>query len=210
VRPTAAAQLALFGHRAADIPPSMTRLRAVAAAAQAQGVTAPLMVMDTAPAAVLGALCDPHVRALLVEAGGGLIANVGNFHCLAFRLGPAGITGVFEHHTGELTLDKLDAYLAALADSTLQHAAVFDDMGHGALVYAPEPLAEPFFLAALGPRRALLVESIHTPYFAAPFGDMMLAGCYGLLAALAEVYPEFGEPIRRSLGGAAGRAPWEA
>ncbi len=208
-RPTAAAQLAAFGHRAADVPPSMTRLRAVAAAAEAQGVTVPLLVMDTAPAAVLGALHDPLVIARLALARGGVIANIGNFHCLAFRLGPAGITGVFEHHTGELTLAKLDAYLGALADSSLQHAAVFDDMGHGALVYAPEPLAEPFFLAALGPRRNLLAGSAHRPYFAAPFGDMMLAGCYGLLRAMAEVYPEFSEPIWRSLDGGGGRAPWE-
>lgn len=208
-RPTAPEQLAAFGHRAADVPPSMTRLRAVAAAAEAQGVSVPLLVMDTAPAAVLGALQDPQVVARLARARGGLIANVGNFHCLAFRLGSAGITGVFEHHTGELTLDKLDAYLAALADSSLQHAAVFDDMGHGALVYVREPLAAPVFLAALGPRRALLAESRHAPYFAAPFGDMMLAGCYGLLRALAEAYPDMGEPIRRSLGGGVGRPPWE-
>lgn len=206
-RPTAAAQLAAFGHRAGDVPPSMTRLRAVVAAAQAQGVTAPLLVMDTAPAAVLGALCDPAVAAAV--AGGALVANVGNFHTLAFRLGPAGITGVFEHHTGELTLPKLEGYLAALADGTLRHAAVFDDMGHGALVYTPEALAAPVFLAALGPRRALLAGSGQAPYFAAPLGDMMLAGCYGLLAALAEAYPAWGEPIWRSLGGAGGRAPWE-
>jgi uncharacterized protein (DUF1786 family) len=206
-RPTAAEQLAAFGHRAAEVPPSMTRLRAVAEAAQAQGVTAPLMVMDTAPAAVLGGLYDPRVAA--AAADGGLVANVGNFHCLAFRLGAAGITGVFEHHTGELTTAKLDGYLAALADSTLEHRAVFEDMGHGALVYDPQPLAAPVFVGALGPRRALLAGSRHQPYFAAPLGDMMLAGCFGLLSALAEVYPELGAPIRRSLRGETGRAPWE-
>ena len=67
----------------------------------------------------------------------------------------------------------------------------------------------PFFLGVLGPRRGLLAASAHRPYFAAPFGDMMLAGCYGLLRALAEVYPELGGPIRRSLDGGGGRAPWE-
>ena len=208
-QPGAEAQLAAFGHRAEAVPASMTRLRAVVAAAEAQQVPAPLLVMDTAPAAVLGALLDPHVAAGLAQAGGGLVANVGNFHCLAFRFGPAGLTGVFEHHTGELTRAKLDAYLAALADGSLDPRAVFDDMGHGALVYDPQPLAAPFYLAALGPRRALLAGSVHAPYFAAPFGDMMLAGCYGLLRALAAAYPEFAEPLSRALGGAAGRAPWE-
>ncbi|MCC7362550.1 MAG: hypothetical protein IT317_23920 [Anaerolineales bacterium] len=205
--PTAQAQLAAFGHCAEAVPADLTRLRAVVAAAQ--GLAAPLCVMDTAPAAVLGALLDARVAAALTQAGGGLVANVGNFHCLAFRFGPAGITGLFEHHTGELTPAKLDAYLGALADSRLDRRAVFDDMGHGALVYDPQPLPAPFYLAALGPRRALLAGSAHAPYFAAPFGDMMLAGCYGLLRALAAAYPEFSAPIEQALSGAGGRAPWE-
>jgi hypothetical protein len=49
------------------------------------------------------------------------------------------------------------------------------------------------------------------PYFAVPFGDMMIAGCFGLLAAAADVLPELGEPIRQSLRGAGGSGtpPWE-
>ena len=34
------------------------------------------------------------------------------------------------------------------------------------------------------------------PYFPAPFGDMMITGCFGLLAATADVMPELAEPIR--------------
>ncbi len=50
-----------------------------------------------------------------------------------------------------------------------------------------------------------------TPYFAVPFGDMMIAGCFGLLAAVADVLPELGEPVRASLAGAGGSGtpPWE-
>jgi uncharacterized protein (DUF1786 family) len=206
-RPSAVEQLSGFAHRAAEIPPSMTRLQAVAAAARAQGLEAPLLVMDTAPAAVLGALLDGRVGA--AAEGGALVANVGNFHCLVFRLGAAGIEGIFEHHTGELTRDKLDAFITALALGTLQHAEVFDDMGHGALVYAPRPMPAPYFLAVTGPRRALLHGSPHQPYLAVPGGDMMLAGCFGLLRALAEAFPDLGEPIRRSLAGGQGQAPWE-
>lgn len=49
------------------------------------------------------------------------------------------------------------------------------------------------------------------PYFAAPFGDMMIAGCFGLLAATAEILPDLAESIHRSLSEAGGRgtAPWE-
>lgn len=198
--------LSAFAHHADAVPASMTRLQAVAAAAQAQGIAAPVMVMDTAPAAVLGATLDPHVK----RAQQPLIANVGNFHCLVFRLGAAGeIAGMFEHHTGEVTCAKLDHFIAALSASTLQHAEVFDDMGHGALVYDLTPLPEPRFLAVVGPRRNLMLPSRHQPYFAVPFGDMMLAGCFGLLRACADVYPHLAEPLLRSLHGAAGAAPWE-
>ena len=49
------------------------------------------------------------------------------------------------------------------------------------------------------------------PYFAVPYGDMMLAGCIGLLAASADVYPEFAEQIYASLQGIGerGTPPWE-
>ena len=49
------------------------------------------------------------------------------------------------------------------------------------------------------------------PYFAVPFGDMMIAGCFGLLAATADVLPELRETIYASLNGKSGRgtAPWD-
>ncbi len=201
-------QLSVFAHRAEAIPPSMTRLKAVADSARAQGLAVPLMVMDTAPAAVLGATLDAQVAQAIQS--GALVANVGNFHCLVFRLSPKGIEGLFEHHTGEVTREKLDNFITALADSTLQHQDVFDDMGHGALVYNARPMPAPRCLAVTGPRRNLLRGSRHNPYFAVPYGDMMIAGCFGLLAALTDLYPELSEPVRRSLAGAGGAAPWEA
>ncbi len=201
-------QLSVFAHRAEAIPPSMTRLKAVADSARAQGLAVPLMVMDTAPAAVLGATLDAQVAQAIQS--GALVANVGNFHCLVFRLSPKGIEGLFEHHTGEVTREKLDNFITALADSTLQHQDVFDDMGHGALVYNARPMPAPRFLAVTGPRRNLLRGSRHNPYFAVPYGDMMIAGCFGLLAAMTDLYPELSEPVRRSLAGAGGAAPWEA
>jgi hypothetical protein len=50
------------------------------------------------------------------------------------------------------------------------------------------------------------------PYFAVPFGDMMIAGCFGLLAAVADVLPELGEVVRASLAGMEGTgvSPWDA
>jgi uncharacterized protein (DUF1786 family) len=201
-------RLSAFAHRGEQVPPILTRLHATARSAQAFG--APVVAMDTAPAAVLGASYDPVVA----ERKRVMIANVGNFHTLAFRLGPEGIEGVFEHHTGLLDRSQLERLLTALADGSLTHADVFGQMGHGALVYSPEPLAlddTRFNLAVTGPRRSLLYGSALRPYFAVPFGDMMMAGCFGLLAAMADLLPELAGPIQFSLSAKGGlqKSPWD-
>lgn len=198
-------RLTAFAYRSSEVPSIMTRLQAVVEAAGA--VDLPLMVMDTAPAAVLGACLDPHVA----ERKQVMVVNVGNFHCLVFRLGPDGIEGVFEHHTGEVTARRLDDLVEALADASLTHDEVFNDHGHGALMYQSTPMTlSRDAVVVTGPRRSVMRTSRHRPYFAVPYGDMMLAGCFGMLSALPEVYPEFAEPIEASLSGAAGGSPWEA
>ena len=216
-------RLSAFAYRSEEVPAMMTRLQAVVDSSD--GVDVPLVVMDTAPAAVLGATFDPEVRAH----SRALICNVGNFHTLAFRLGPDGIEGVFEHHTGLIDLNKLEDLLRSLADGSLKHEDVFGDHGHGALIYDPEPLPlerQDFNVAVTGPRRGLFRPEAHgqpepgfragspaplLPYFAVPFGDMMISGCFGLLAAVADVLPELGEAINASLRGAGGSGtpPWE-
>ncbi len=200
-------RLSAFAFRRGEVPDHLTRLQAVEATASFDGDA---MLMDTAPAAVLGALLDPKVashRRLLA-------VNVGNFHVLAFRLGPGGVEGVFEHHTGEIDLPQLDGFIDKLIDGTLQHRDVFDTMGHGALVFDPAPMptsdGEPTFVSVTGPRRSLMRESKHRPYFAVPYGDMMIAGCFGLLRAFADVYPEHEETILSSLNGSPRGAPWDS
>ncbi len=208
-------RLSAFAYLAQDVPAIMTRLKAVVQTARnsasilQDGI--PLVVMDTAPAAVLGATFDPRVRSRSRL----LITNAGNFHTLAFRLGPTGIEGVFEHHTGLIDLPKLEGLIHALADGSLKHADVFSDHGHGALVYDPTPLVletgEDFGIVVTGPRRGMLRGSTLRPYFAVPFGDMMITGCFGLLSATADLLPELGEQLRASLNmaGGSGTPPWE-
>jgi uncharacterized protein (DUF1786 family) len=215
--------LSAFAYLSNDIPKIMTRLQAVADSANT--LNCPLVVMDTAPAAVLGVSFDPVVA----KRERRIIVNVGNFHTLAFRLGD-GIEGVFEHHTGEIDLPKLETYIRALADGSLKHQDIFDDMGHGALIYGKQSFEfgrDEFDIVVTGPRRNLFNQKSHIenrkssvvnrksliPYFAVPFGDMMLAGCFGLLAVTAEVMPNLTETIQRSLREAGeqgrGAAPWE-
>lgn len=213
--------LSSFAFRSTDIPKIMTRLQAVAASAGE--LPCPLIVMDTAPAAVLGANFDPQVATRRRK----IICNIGNFHTLAFRLGEIGIEGVFEHHTGEIDLNKLESLIRKLADGSLKHQDVFDDMGHGALMYSDEVFEfgkDEFDVIVTGPRRSMFNpkssiknrKSTHPssvnlhPYFAVPFGDMMIAGCFGLLAATAEIMPDLAETIRGSMRGGPGVAPWDA
>ncbi|MEK7439566.1 MAG: DUF1786 domain-containing protein [Chloroflexota bacterium] len=195
--------LAAFAYLSTNIPKIMTRLQAVANSYQGD---APLVVMDTAPAAVLGSMLDP----VTARNDRLIFCNVGNFHTLAFRMESNRISGVFEHHTGEIDLKKLDSLIDRLADGSLKHADVFDDMGHGALLYSETPLMTPAVVVT-GPRRAMMRESKHQPYFAVPFGDMMIAGCFGLLAAMADTIPnqDVRDAIRKSLHTPSGKPPWE-
>src|SRR5205085_12175763 len=97
---------------------------------------------------------DPRVRAT----SGALVANVGNFHSLAFHFVDRQVVGLFEHHTGELTPARLAAYVHQLSQGSITNEAVFADMGHGALVF-DRAAPPPELLAVTGPRRGVLVDS---------------------------------------------------
>ena len=208
-------RLSAFAYRGEDVPTIMTRMKCVVDSAQ--DIDFPLVVMDTAPAAILGATFDPKVA----ERERVIIANIGNFHTLAFRIGKKGIEGLFEHHTGMVDANKLESLLMALAEGKIQHEEVFNDQGHGALMYDPTPLplgGGEYDVVITGPRRRLFRPSGSSnkplslrPYYPAPFGDMMISGCFGLLAATADVMPELADPIRTSLSkpGGSGIAPWD-
>ena len=186
-----------FAFPADEIPPSMTRLQALASSAPPGR---PVMVMDTAPAAVLGALEDRQVR----DRREAVIVNVGNMHTLAFHLRTGEIAGLLEHHTGLLDRSKVETMLAELAEGTISHDAVFSGHGHGALILDPEPAALDF-VAVTGPRRGLLAGSPRLrPYLAVPHGDMMMAGCWGLVRACARILPWTGEAIEEALGSSRG------
>ncbi|HEX3629969.1 MAG TPA: DUF1786 domain-containing protein, partial [Candidatus Dormibacteraeota bacterium] len=181
-----------FGFLATEIPERMTRMLAVASTWTG---SAPMFLMDTGPAAILGALDD----LALAGAASAVVANLGNFHTIAAVLEGRRITGLFEHHTGELSREKLEAYLGRLRDGTLSNQEVFDDMGHGALTLG-SPALPAEGLGVSGPRRGLLYGSRLHPHFAVPHGDMMLAGCFGLLRAIAMRLPELAPAIDKQLG----------
>ena len=54
-------------------------------------------------------------------------------------------------------------------------------------------------VAVTGPQRGKLRHSGLRPYFAVPHGDMMISGCFGLVRAFAEKYPQHREEIEAVL-----------
>jgi uncharacterized protein (DUF1786 family) len=193
-----------FAYPAQDTPTDLTRLRSISVSAARylelsnSDPHTPLLLMDTGSAAVLGALEDPLVRSQKES----LLCNVGNFHTLAFHLAQGRIVGIFEHHTGEIDGANLEKMLVKLADGTLTNEEVFNTSGHGALTldHTGKDVDKAFpFLAVTGPRREMLRGSLLHPYEATPHGDMMLAGCFGLLRALADHEPTIASLIEPSL-----------
>jgi uncharacterized protein (DUF1786 family) len=145
----------------------MTRMRSLLS--QAPGS----LVMDTGPAALLGMLCDPWVRD---KAGKGVIlVNAGNGHTLAATVQEETICGLFEHHTFSLTPETLGTFLRKLRAGTLTNEEIFDTGGHGAAVHKR---LDTDTIVVTGPNRRMLLPQA---YQAAPFGDMMLTGCFGVL-----------------------------
>jgi uncharacterized protein (DUF1786 family) len=158
-----------------DPPPFMTRMLAV------QKDIPGAAVMDTCAAAVWGILCDPIAAEKKKE---GLVAlNLGNQHTLGALIRGNRVWGIFEHHTGRVTREKLKDLLERFPKKLLTNDEIFQDKGHGCAFHSGYSRNGGFrFVAVTGPRRSL-VEGLGY-YLAAPHGNMMLAGCFGLVAAL--------------------------
>ena len=155
-------------------PAGMTRMDAV------RRSTPGVYLMDTGAAAVLGALGDPVV-AEAASSDGAILVNVGNMHTFATLLKGRRLFGLFEHHTGGITPEIIAALVARLRDATLdteRFRETFD--GHGAALDPTYREVGPFtFVAVTGPNRRLARGlGFHE---AAPHGDMMLAGAWGLV-----------------------------
>jgi uncharacterized protein (DUF1786 family) len=210
--------LAAFAAPADRVHPDLTRLRAVARTVQeSRHAGLPLLLMDTGPAALLGALGDPVVAQASKD--NALFVNTGNFHTLAFHIVGGRIRALFEHHTGLLDGPRLLGLLERLVAGTLTNREIFDDNGHGALNLParsgnrgqsqPQPQPQPQsqsqkqvrLCAVTGPRRAMLTcQSAPWPvYMAVPHGDMMLTGCFGLLRAFAVHFPALADQISARL-----------
>ena len=167
------ADLAFF-----DPPPYFTRMLAVKA------VLPQALVMDTCAAGIRGALLDSYARKR--QDDGLMVVNLGNAHTFGALVKGENLWGIFEHHTG-MPQEKLFYYLKKFQAGKLTHAEVFDDDGHGCAYreggWPPGTTFE--FTVITGPQRRQ-ARGWPGGIFAAPLGDMMLTGCFGLAAAFLE------------------------
>lgn len=173
----------------ASLPDYFTRMKAVVRSLDNKF---PLVLMDTGAAAVLGASLD---RVVAINPNR-LVTNLGNSHTITFLLAGSRILGLFEHHTSRLSVAKLEELFEKLIVGKLSGEEVWEDGGHGSLVFEK---GESPFLVATGPRRSLLMSSRFNPRFAAPFGSMMLTGCYGLVQAAAIMSDDWRIEIEKSM-----------
>ena len=191
--------LLAFAFLPEELPEYLTRARTLLACVD---ITAPVVFLDTGPAAALGALQDPQVAGSDEH----LVLNLGNMHALAFHLRGTRIISLYEHHTGEVTREQIEDFTERLVTGALAHEEVFGSKGHGVYYAGEEPGArnrEPEgrpLIAVTGPQRAKLRGSRLDPYFAVPHGDMMVSGCFGLVWAFAEKYPQHRDVITTALG----------
>ncbi|MEX1254530.1 MAG: DUF1786 family protein [Dehalococcoidia bacterium] len=185
--------LLAFAYLPQELPDYLTRARTLVAGVDGE---APAVFLDTGPAAALGALQDPRVAAEQEQ----LVLNLGNMHALAFHLRGPRIRSLYEHHTGEMTTEQIEDFTERLVTGALAHEEVFGSKGHGVFYAdgASRDGARPL-VAVTGPQRGRLRGSRLDPYFATPHGDMMISGCFGLVRAFGERYPEHRDEIERAL-----------
>ncbi len=162
-----------------EIPPTLGRLRALARSASLLP-TGEVWVMDSGMAAVCGASADPEA-----EGRKRIIAlDVATSHTLVAALEEGRIAGLVEYHTRDVTRERLEEIIVALADGEIDHARVLSEGGHGAYLRKALGYRSVETILATGPKRGLLEGSRLPILRGAPLGDNMMTGTWGLLQAV--------------------------
>lgn len=156
-----------------QIPEVYTRMKAV------REIVPGTVLTDTGTAALLGITADLAVKPLLEK--GILAINIGNTHTLAAAIRDQRVYGLFEHHTELLNTESLASLVKRMQNNKLSNDEIYNAGGHGA-AFHPDMGPGWDYIAVTGPRRAMAKPlGWHE---AAPYGDMMLTGCFGLLIGL--------------------------
>jgi uncharacterized protein (DUF1786 family) len=133
----------------------------------------PILVMDTSFSAILGCMDEMEEPSLVV--------NAGNGHTIAALLINGKIEGLYEHHTHELTPEKLENHLRLFLRGELNRQKIFEDNGHGVITLTPFLGDVPVWVT--GPNRDLFKGTSLQFTYAAPAGNTMMTGPMGLVKA---------------------------
>lgn len=155
-----------------SIPPYYLRMRSAVKAVR-RSSSARVVVMDTSFSAILGSVNE--------ATGPSLIVNVGNGHTIAALLIERKIEGLYEHHTHELTPEKLEHDLRLFVRGELSRKKVFEENGHGVVTLSPYTGEVPVIVT--GPNRDLFKGTSLKFIYAAPGGNTMMTGAIGLVKA---------------------------
>jgi uncharacterized protein (DUF1786 family) len=132
-----------------------------------------VLIMDTAFSAILGCLDE--------VSGPSLVANAGNGHTIAALVIDRKIEGLYEHHTHELTPERLERDLRRFVRGELSSKEVYEANGHGAITL--KPYDGEVRVVVTGPHRDIFNGTSMKFIFAAPAGNTMMTGPLGLIRA---------------------------
>ena len=168
----------VFAMEAEEVPEYFTRMQSVIKSLAKDNPEFKPVLMDTKFASIAGVCYDKEVLKL----NSFVVMDIGNGHTTVASIEDGKIQGVFEHHTRDLTPERLEELVIALADGTITHEDVHDEGGHGAFALNPISKLEKVIVA--GPKRALIEGTNLDYYHAAPGGDVMMTGTVGLVKSM--------------------------
>jgi uncharacterized protein (DUF1786 family) len=166
-------------YRGDEVPATFNRLRTIAVDT-ARLPTEAVYAMDSGMAAILGASLDPLASANRDI----MVLDIATSHTVAATLRRGDVAAYLEYHTRDLTADRLDELLPALAEGRLTHEEILAGGGHGAYTRRRVGFNRLGVIVATGPKRAMARGCALPIVFGAPFGDNMMTGTTGLLEAL--------------------------
>ncbi|MBQ6813184.1 MAG: DUF1786 domain-containing protein [Methanobrevibacter sp.] len=167
-----------FAMEAEEVPLYFTRMQSVIKSLKESNPEFKPVLMDTKFASLAGVCYDKEVEKL----NSFVVMDIGNGHTTVASIEDGKIQGVFEHHTRDLTPERLEELVIALADGTIRHEDVYDEGGHGA--FALNPISKIEKVVVAGPKRALIEQTGLDYYHAAPGGDVMMTGTVGLVKSM--------------------------
>lgn len=162
-----------------DVPDILNRLSSIARSAK-KLPAAEVFVMDSGMAAILGASLDYEA----INLSRIMVLDVATSHTVGAALENGEVSGFFEYHTRDITLEKLESLLIDLSNGKLSHEKILEEGGHGAYIRNAFGFRECEMIVVTGPKRSLVEKSGLDLRMGAPIGDNMMTGTVGLLEAI--------------------------